>query len=429
MVLLTVSIFFAQLCQHCCGICHLAVDFTAAGIHINALAYQLAELFTAAAHQLSYQQPGNHAAVAAGEIAEIMMRAHFSTIQHVIITHAFLHKGMSALTAHWHTAVTLQNSFGVPGKARVEHNLCTRLLVQENLRQQTYDVIALDKICLLIKEEATVEVTIPGNTQIRTALAYNLGRSLTVGQQQRVRHTVGEGAVRRFVQCDKFKRQMLRQLLQNRTGTTIAGVSNNLHRLKHACINIGQQMLNIGRHNIHLLHSTHSLACYHLMHELLGCSNHLADFLQTGITGNRTCIAAHQLHAVIFLRIMAGSNHDTAVCFQMSGSKINHFRTALADINNLGAAMAQSLRQCIHQCSAAQADIMSDNNSFRSEHCRKNSSHTVSHFLVNFCGVNAAYIVGLKSLVRNLHLSILLFYSVFSKISLFKNHFILFFMH
>ena len=125
---------------------------------------------------------------------------------------------------------------------------------------------------------------------------------------------------------------------------------------------------------------------------------------------------------------MAGSNHDTAVCFQMSSSKINHFRTALADINNPGTAMAQTFCQRINQCSAAQADIMSDNNSFRSEHCRKNASHTVSHFLVNFCGVNAAYIVGLKSLVRNLHLSILLFYSVFIKISCFKNHFILFFM-
>ena len=188
-------------------------------------------------------------------------------------------------------------------------------------------------------------------------------------------------------------------------------------------------MLDIGRHNIHLLYSTHGLACYHLMRELLGCCNHIADFLQTGITGNRTCIAAHQLHSVVFLGIMAGSNHDTAVSFQMSGSKINHFRTALADINNLGAAMAQSLRQCIHQCSATKADIMSYNNSFRSEHCRKNASHTVSHFFVNFCGVNAAYIVGLKSLVRNLHLSVLLFYSVFIKISCFKNHFILFFMH
>ena len=300
--------------------------------------------------------------------------------------------------------------------------------MQENLRQQADNIIALDKICLLVKEEAAVEVAIPGNTKIRTALTYNLSRSFTVGQQQRVGHTVREGTVRSFVQRDKFKRQMLRQLLQNRTGTAIAGVSNNFHRLEHACINIGQQMLDIGRHNIHMLQSTHSFACYYLMHELFGCSNHLTDFLQTGIAGNRTCITAYQLHAVIFLGIMAGSNHNTAVCFQMSGSKINHFRTALADINNPGAAMAQSLRQRIHQCSAAQADIMSDNNSFRSEHCRKNSSHTVSHFLVNFCGVNAAYIVGLKSLVRNLHLSILLFYSVFSKISLFKNHFILFFI-
>ena len=221
------------------------------------------------------------------------MRAHFAAVQHVIVAHAFLHKGMATLAAYRHTAVTLQNSFRIPGKARVKHNLRTRLLVQENLRQQADNIIALDKICLLVKEEAAVEVAIPGNTQICTALTYNLGRSLTVRQQQRVGHTVREGAVRSFVQRNKLKRQMLRQLLQNRTGTAVAGVSNNFHRLKHACINIGQQMLDIGRHNIHMLHSTHSLACYHLMCKRLCSSNHLSDFLQASITGNRTRITAY----------------------------------------------------------------------------------------------------------------------------------------
>ena len=168
------------------------------------------------------------------------MRTHLAAVQHVIVAHAFLHKGMAALAAHRHTAVTLQNSFCIPGQARVKHNLRTRLLVQENLRQQADNVIAFDKICLLVKKEAAVEITIPGNTQISTTLAHNLGRSLTIWQQQRVRHTIGEGAVRRFVQRNKLKRQMLSQLLQNRASTTIAGVSNNLHRFEHTRINVSQ---------------------------------------------------------------------------------------------------------------------------------------------------------------------------------------------
>ena len=168
------------------------------------------------------------------------MCAHFAAVQHVIVAHAFLHKGMATLAAYRHTAVTLQNSFRIPGQARVEHNLRTRLLVQENLRQQADNVIAFDKICLLVKKEAAVEITIPGNTQISTTLAHNLGRSLTIWQQQRVGHTVRECAVRSFVQRDKFKRQMLRQLLQNRAGTAVAGVSNNLHRFEHTRINVSQ---------------------------------------------------------------------------------------------------------------------------------------------------------------------------------------------
>lgn len=86
------------------------------------------------------------------------------------------------------------------------------------------------------------------------------------------------------------------------------------------------------------------------------------------------------------------------------------------------------VRDYIHVCDLAKAHVLALKHLLSGGSSRKNASHTVSHFLVNFCGVNAAYIVGLKSLVRNLHLSILLFYSVFIKISCFKNHFILFFM-
>ena len=57
-----------------------------------------------------------------------MVCAHLATIEHIIITHALLHKSMTALATHGHSAITLQNILGIPGQARVEHNLGTGLL-------------------------------------------------------------------------------------------------------------------------------------------------------------------------------------------------------------------------------------------------------------------------------------------------------------
>ena len=332
-----------------------------------------------------------------------MMCAHLAAIKNIVVAHALLHEGMAALAAYRHTAVALQNSLSVPGQARVKHNLSARLLMQKDLCQQANDIIAFDKICLLIKQEAAVKVAVPGDAQISTAFADNLRRSLAVRHQQRIRYTVGEGAVRSFVQRNKFKRQMLSQLLEHRAGTAIAGISNDFHRLEHARINIGQKMLDICRHNVHLLQCAQGLATDQLMLEIAGSSNHLANLLQTGITGNWTRITAHQLHAVIFLRIVAGSYHNAAISLQMSRGKINHLGTALTDIYNLCAAMTQALGQRINKRTTAQTDIMTDNNSLCCKHCRKNTAHAISHLFVNLGGIHTAYIVSLKSLVCYFH--------------------------
>ena len=107
MVLLTISIALAQLCQNCGRIGHLAVDFATAGIHCYALAHQLGQSFAAATNELSNQQPRNHTAVAAREVAEIMVSAPLATVEHIIIAHTFLHEGMTALATHGHAPITL----------------------------------------------------------------------------------------------------------------------------------------------------------------------------------------------------------------------------------------------------------------------------------------------------------------------------------
>ena len=106
---------------------------------------------------------------------------------------------------------------------------------------------------------------------------------------------------------------MISQLLQNRTGAAITGVSHNLHGLQSLDIHIAQQMLDISGPDVHLFHLAKGLTRHQLMGHIVRSSYHLTDFLQARIRANGTSIPAHQLHAVIFLRIMASGNHNTAV--------------------------------------------------------------------------------------------------------------------
>jgi hypothetical protein len=54
----------------------------------------------AAPHQFGHHQPGDHAAVAGDEIAEIVMRRHFAAIDRAMVAHRLFEKGMSGARLH-----------------------------------------------------------------------------------------------------------------------------------------------------------------------------------------------------------------------------------------------------------------------------------------------------------------------------------------
>src|SRR5690606_30371081 len=118
------------------------------------------------AHQLGHQQPWNHTAVAVGKIPEIMVRTHFTAINCIFLAHALLDKGMAGFALDGSPTQFLTDGLGIPGQTRIMDDCGTGITRQETLRQQANDVITLNKVSGLIKKETTVEVTIPGNTQI-----------------------------------------------------------------------------------------------------------------------------------------------------------------------------------------------------------------------------------------------------------------------
>ena len=57
------------------------------------------------AHRLQHQQPRDHAAVAVGEVAEIVVRAHLAAIRAVHLAHLLLDERMAGLAQHRLAAV------------------------------------------------------------------------------------------------------------------------------------------------------------------------------------------------------------------------------------------------------------------------------------------------------------------------------------
>ena len=70
------------------------------------------------------------------------------------------------------------------------------------------------------------------------------------------------------------------------------------------------------------------------------------NVLEPRIAADWACFLLYELHAVIFLRIVAGRNHDTAIQLEVCGCEVNHFRTTLTDIHDIAASLGKSLDQC-----------------------------------------------------------------------------------
>ena len=137
-----------------------------------------------------------------------MVRAHLAAVGAVDLTHLLLDEGVPRLAEHRHAAVRAHDVERVPGEARVVDDARTGLLLEERLREQTDEVVALDETACVIEKETAVEVTVPSETHIGAVLADRLDGGRAVGLEHRVRHAVREVAVGRVAHLDELERQM-----------------------------------------------------------------------------------------------------------------------------------------------------------------------------------------------------------------------------
>ncbi len=345
----------------------LAVDLPARREGRHAVTHQLAQGLPFQAQQLGHQQPRDHPAVAVGKITEVVVSAHLTAVNGVFFTHALFDEGVARFGHHRLAARGLHHVDGVPGEAWVMNDLRPRVFLEEGFRQQADDVVALDELPFFVEQEAAVEVTVKGDPHIGTVLNHRVTGVVAALRQQRVRNTVREVAVRGVMHFDEGDRHVQRlkaglQGIHHRTGRAVTGVDDQLQRLQVCHVDVAQQVVDVLFLQIDLLVA----AALRVIHrrEVVGFGQTL-HVAQAGIATDRTRALAHQLHAVVVHRVVAGGHFNTAVHAQVEGGKIDLFCTGKADIQHVHARILQPFRQGQLQGLAGQAHVAAQHDSLR----------------------------------------------------------------
>ena len=149
------------------GLRQFAVDLTACRKRRHPVAHQFAQRFSFQAQQFGDQQPRDHAAVAVSEITEVMVGAHFATVDGVFLAHTFFNKGVSGFRHYRRAARGGHHINSVPGETWIVDDLRAGIFFEECFCQQADNVVALDKLPFFVKQETAIKITVKGNAHIR----------------------------------------------------------------------------------------------------------------------------------------------------------------------------------------------------------------------------------------------------------------------
>ncbi len=86
----------------------------------------------------------------------------------------------------------------------------------------------------------------------------------------------------------------------------------------------------------------------------------LAMSMQAAVGADRLRLLAHELHAVVVRRVVAGGDHDAAVEALGEGGEVDPFRAAEADVGDVDAGVGQAPDQCLAELFAGEADVAAD---------------------------------------------------------------------
>jgi hypothetical protein len=122
----------------------------------------------------------------------------------------------------------------------------------------------------------------------------------------------------------------------------------------------------------------------------------IADVEQPRFAADGQRAAAHDLHPRVLLRVVRGGDADPALECELADGVIEHLRTDLAEIDDVGAAVGGSVDDRGLHRRRRHAHVPADSHVPRLEVFRVRPADRVCAFLVQLATVDAAHVVGLE---------------------------------
>ncbi len=309
---------------------------------------------------------------------------------------------MTRLAKHRHAAVRAHDIERVPGEARVVDDARTGLALEERLREQTDEVVALDETTCVIEKETAVEVAVPSEAHIGAVLTDRLDGGRAVGLEHRVRHAVREVAIGCVTHLDELERQMRREQIDERPRPTVAGVDDDLQATKLAAVDVREQMLDVPHTRIERVAHARAPARRSDRRRQPPLADHRRHLLEARVGADRARPLAHELHAIVIGRVVARRDHDAAVeraarAVTRRGRVVHALGAAEPDVVDIDAALEQALRERRRERWASQAHVVPDHDALGLHKACVGTADRTREVFVDLVGDAAADVVGLES--------------------------------
>ncbi len=302
----------------------MPVDLTARREQAHALAHEGRQALAALAHHLKDEQPRDHAAVAIGEFAEIMMCTHLAAVDAVDLAHLLLDKGMPGLAQHRHTAPAAHDVQSIPGEARIVDDAGARLDFQKGFRQQTHEVVAFDELPVLVKEEAAVVIAVPRQPDGRPGPAHDLRGGRLVLEEHGIRDAVRECSVRGVMDLDEFEGQVRLQLIDDQPGSAVARVDHDLQFPQFRAIDVTEEVCKVFLTEVQLALAAGRRGFGGQAARL----DQRPHVLQARISADGPGVLADKLHSVVIGWVVTRGHHNPAVEMFGEGGEVRALRAA-----------------------------------------------------------------------------------------------------
>ena len=181
--------------------------------------------------------------------------------------------------------------------------------------------------------------------------------------------------------------------VQYRAGCAVAGVDHQLQRLERGGIDVGQQVLDVGRAVGHLA----ALARLRRRGGECGLLGHQADVLQAGVAADRLRALAHQLEAVVVDRVVRGGHLDAAVGAQVPGGEIHFLGAGHAQVQHGHAGFLQAAGQGGLERRRGLAHVAAEYHGLRLQPFGVGSGDAVGDVFVQLAAQLAADVIGFEA--------------------------------